>query len=72
MWELAFQKAPKEEWGLAASLLMGSAEMTPWAVHDHDMHDHDMHKHSVCDHYVHGNGAHDHCVHDYYPMTSYP
>lgn len=67
MWELAFQKAPKEEWGLAASLLMGSAEMTPWAVCDHDMHGHDMYKHTVHDHYGHGNGAL-----DYYPMTSYP
>ena len=34
MWGLVCQEAPKKGWGLAASLLMDSAETPPWAVHD--------------------------------------
>lgn len=35
---LACQKAPQEGWGLATSLLMDSAEVPLWSLHDRCVH----------------------------------
>lgn len=64
---LACQKAPKEGWGLATSLLMDSAEMPLRSVHDRCVHECSVHGR-----YVHDNSARDHSMMTSVPRTSVP